>query len=425
MTSNDEQSMLSGLHASSQDARAQHERWLGEITQLPTAAGHEGRVADWIKEWATERDDIVLQIDPVGNLALSFNGAPEPSDGDFVLTAHMDHPAFVVEKVDGRYLEMSFRGGVLDPYFEDAEVVVFAGGDTPVRGTVTKTEQPPKDSQGPAWVRRAWVTLEEDAEHLAVGDLGRWSFPEAEVIKRNGLREFHTDACDDLALVTAALCTLDELRQDKRAHRLRVVFTRAEEVGFVGAIGACEHSTIHPGARVCVLEASRAFSESPIGGGPIVRVGDRISVFSPSLTGAISHVAEAVSKNENAAGDLDGNERQAKFNWQRKLMAGGMCEASCFTVWGYESSCICLPLGNYHNMAELDRVTGPDEEPDAAKFATVGREHIALNDFHNLVTLLRGCALGLGEAPSSREKLESLYDKRSWVVGQGVKPEVF
>ena len=203
------------------------------------------------------------------------------------------------------------------------------------------------------------------------------------------------------------------------------MLTRAEEIGFVGAIGACRHETIHAGARVCVLEASRAFSESPIGGGPIVRVGDRISVFSPSLTGAISHVGQELEKNEHAGGDLDGAERQAKFKWQRKLMAGGMCEASCFTLWGYESSCVCLPLGNYHNMAELDRVAGPDAEPDADKFAQVGREHIALNDFHNLITLLRGCALGLGDAPSSREKLETLYDKRSWVIGQGDRPEVF
>lgn len=425
MTTTEEQSVLSGLVASGDEARTRHEQWLREITQLPTAAGCEDRVMDWVREWAAQRDDIVLEPDAVGNIMLSFAGAPDPSDGDFVLTAHMDHPAFVVEKIEGRILEMSFRGGVMDAYFDNASVVVYAGGDTPVRGTVTKTEQPPKDSEGPAWVRRAWVTLEEDAEHLAVGDLGRWNFPEAEVIERNGVREFHTDACDDLALVTAALCTLDELRGDPRGHRLRVVLTRAEEVGFVGAIGACEHGTIDTGARVCVLEASRAFAESPIGGGPIVRVGDRISVFSPSLTGAISHVAEAISKNDQANGTLDGNEKQAKFNWQRKLMAGGMCEASCFTVWGYESSCICLPLGNYHNMAELDRVAGPDADPDAAKFATVGREHIALNDFHNLVTLLRGCALGLGEAPSSKAKLERLYGQRGWVVGEGSKPEVF
>ena len=118
----------------------------------------------------------------------------------------------------------------------------------------------------------------------------------------------------------------------------------AEEVGFVGAIGAATNGLVPKNARLVCLENSRSFPESPIHDGPIVRVGDRMTVFSPDLTNDISTLMTA-----HAAAT-------PSFKWQRKLMAGGACEATAFSAFGFQSTCLCLPLGNYHNMQAIDDV---------------------------------------------------------------------
>ena len=38
--------------------RAGHERWLTDITAIPTAAGHEQRVIAWLRDWVAQRKDL-------------------------------------------------------------------------------------------------------------------------------------------------------------------------------------------------------------------------------------------------------------------------------------------------------------------------------------------------------------------------------
>ena len=154
-----------------------------------------------------------------------------------------------------------------------------------------------------------------------------------------------------------------------------LLFTVAEEVGFVGAIGAATNGLVKKNARLVCLENSRSFPESPIGGGPIVRVGDRMTVFSPGLTNEISTLMMA-----HAAAN-------PKFKWQRKLMAGGACEATAFSAFGFQSTCLCLPLGNYHNMQAIDEVQA------GRRPAKVGREYISVEDLHGLVEMLEVLSL--------------------------------
>src|SRR5262249_28784735 len=156
----------------------------------------------------------------------------------------------------------------------------------------------------------------------------------------------------------AALAAFDDLSHDvsKPDLDVRVLLTRAEEVGFVGAIAACKNRTVPRKSRLIALENSKSFSESPIGAGPIVRVGDRTSTFDPDLTFRISKIAEQLAA------------RDASFKWQRKLMPGGTCEASAYQSYGFISTCVCLPLGNYHNMNEA---TGK-----------IDAETISLSDFY-------------------------------------------
>jgi endoglucanase len=376
----------------STDERALHERWLLELTQTPTAAGREFRVTRWVEAWAAQRPDVTLSRDAVGNLTLRLAPAPEPTDAPpLYFTAHTDHPAFVVERIVAPgLLHLAFRGGVLDAYFPGAKVAILSADDTRRRGVLAGKV----DAPGPFTHYACEV---DDASGLRVGDVGVWDLPPAEVI--DGI--LHTHACDDLAALAGALAAFDVLRRVPSRADTRVLLTRAEEVGFVGAIGACRLGTIPAGARLIALENSRSFAESPIGGGPIVRVGDRISVFTPRLTDAVARRAEDLAKGSGGS-----------WKWQRKLMAGGACEASVFCDAGFDATCVCLPLGNYHNMADLAAVqAGTHTAPPA-----IARECIALADYHNMVDLLVACAQSLPASGTHTARFAALYDERRFVL---------
>lgn len=386
-------------------ARETHERWLLDITSIPTAAGREHRVIRWVESWMRQRPDLLLRRDQAGNLVIERATAPAAADTPpLFITAHLDHPAFVIESsIDARTLAVGFRGGVLTPYFTNAPITFFAEArnDVPVQAHVTSTK-----AQEPYRVctieLEGATTIEQSG--LAPGDIGRWSLPDAHI--DNGT--LHTHACDDLAAFAAALAAFDQLRNNPVAAHVRLLFTRAEEIGFVGAIAACKHCTMPMNARVLALENSRSFPhDSPIGAGPIVRVGDRISTFSPTLTAAVAKCAESLAKSRADTPD--------PFRWQRKLMPGGACEASAFQAYGHDATCICLPLGNYHNMADLERVQAGDT--DAVASAHAGHEFISISDFHGLVDLLVACATGLADAEPLAAMMERLYAERAFVLG--------
>jgi endoglucanase len=102
-----------------------------------------------------------------------------------------------------------------------------------------------------------------------------------------------------------------------------------------------------------------------------------------------------------------------KFKWQRKLMAGGACEATAFSAFGFHSTCLCLPLGNYHNMQAIDEVQA------GRRPAKVGREYISVEDLHGLVEMLEVVANGL-DAPDKAtplpERLRTLRRKHEIVL---------
>jgi endoglucanase len=334
-----------------------HLKWLMELTAIPTAAGQEGRVIEWIERWVKKQSGIALGYDKFGNVLLTQTR--KSSKKPIYITAHLDHPAFVVRKqIDDLHLEMEFRGGVNDAYFVGAKVEVFDNDDNSYIGTIQSLNPKAKP------FKRVIVKLKKGvAGILLKDDIARWKFNPP--IVKNGL--LHAPACDDLAGVAAALCALDKIKKLPALGHVGVLLTRAEEIGFVGAIAAAKNKSVPKSSRLLCLETSRSFSESPIGGGPILRVGDKTSVFGPDITNAASEIMNA----------------QKKFTWQRKLMPGGTCESTAFCEYGYLSTCLCLALGNYHNMKDIDGVLQKN------KPAKVAPEVISVNDFHGLVEMLK------------------------------------
>ena len=94
------------------EIRAAREALLLEVTQIPTAAGHESAVMAFIDRWLAEHASAVTtQRDDVGNYLITQrrHGGTSPL---LIITAHLDHPAFVVTAVNGTIIHAAFRGGV-------------------------------------------------------------------------------------------------------------------------------------------------------------------------------------------------------------------------------------------------------------------------------------------------------------------------
>ena len=163
-------------------ARSQHERWLLTLTQLPTASGREFRVVRWIEDWCRSRP-VTLTRDGAGNLHVAMRDRPHGHAGrrPIYFTAHLDHPAFVVEEViSPREVRMSFRGGVMDEYFKDARVTLSDAHDSRLGGTLRGVVEAP----GPFKHYRCELDAPASgqASKPAIGDVGVWEFPPSEII---------------------------------------------------------------------------------------------------------------------------------------------------------------------------------------------------------------------------------------------------
>ncbi|MCC5828030.1 MAG: M20/M25/M40 family metallo-hydrolase [Phycisphaeraceae bacterium] len=374
------------------NSKAEYHRLLLELTGIPTGPACEGRIVAWVEAWCADRAQITLDKDDAGNLHLSLGPwtVPDP----VILEAHMDHPAFVaLEAGPGdRRLWAEFRGGVGEPFFAGSRVMLHAtGSDRPIGGSIAALHASGSDRPRSTTVDEFHLVEVELDEPMAAqpGDLLTWDVGPSRIVDSRLV----APACDDLAAVAAALAALDQLRHDAALRgKVGVVLTRAEEIGFIGALALCRSQRLPPAARIFALENSRSYAESPIGGGPIIRVGDKSSTFDPALT----RVAEAAAA---------GLERQSPgFRYQRKLMPGGTCEATAFCEYGYAATCLCLPLGNYHNMNGSD--------PDHLR---IDAETISLDDFDGLLDLLIHLCRNIDDPstiPPLRDRLDKLFRDR-------------
>lgn len=355
-------------------------RWLLELTHLPTTSGREDRVVRWVERWARRRDEIKVGKDRAGNLLLTIKG--RKSRDPVIATAHMDHPGWVIEGFEGATAKARFMGGVMAQYFESAPVVFFDSDDAEHPGRVEEYEN------GVGTIR-----LARRSDSLSVGDIGRWRFDKRTLgIKADLLR---APACDDLVGVAAALTALDKARKKPELRHYGVLLTRAEEVGLLGAIAAGELGTIPESARLLSIETSRSFPDSPIGDGPIIRVGDRSSVFDAQLTNAVTNAVRA-----------------ADIPHQRKLMAGGSCEGTAFGAYGLTATGLCLALGNYHNMFDIDGVQSGEAD------AVLAPEEIALADYDGLVDLILCASTDIDDSGDTiRQRLAENYESQKSILG--------
>ena len=300
----------------------------------PTAPYHEDLAAQHCLDVAAQLG-IAGERDAAGNVLL--RSGPLDAERPLVLVAHLDHPGFAVDAVDDDAVSLTFHGGVSAGNATGGDPIEFfrPGQRDPIgRGALVAAEE----TAG----RLTGAVAEVLDGEAVVGGFAMWGFPAWSI--EDG--RITARVCDDLLGVAAILACLDQVAA--AGTPVWGLLTRAEEVGFLGALEAIRLGTVPPASSVLSLECSKALPDAPQGGGVIVRVGDRMSIFAPTLTESLRVAAQQV-----------GN-RDESFRFQRKLMDGGACEATAFCASGYRASGLAVPLGNYHNVAD----DGPGIAPE-------------------------------------------------------------
>ena len=295
------------------------------IAACPTAPCHEGHVRACVLERLKDLPHVTTRLDEFGNVHAVYE---RPSEREpfqpFRVVAHMDHPGFVVRRA-GTPEELHFAGGVEEKYFAGREVVFYHEETAKPLGRATITAVSFAND-----VKR--VSL--DGAIPADATFAMWSLPKARCTKRL----FISRACDDLAQVSTVLALLRRLALSGVGGCVHALFTRAEEIGFAGALVALKSKTPLAPMPTLSLETSKARGFARVGGGPVVRVGDRLSIFDSRITNWL----------ETAFRDLQA--ARPGMIYQRLLMGGGTCEASVFHRAGWPTGALCVALNNYHNM---------------------------------------------------------------------------
>lgn len=330
-------------------------------------------MAAYVRAFASKRD-MPVKADRYGNLIVRYRKGSRPSP--VALTAHMDHPGFEVLEARGPDLTAEWLGAYDPQHFPGGRVTIISDGEH-IPGRVTSPLLQPEN--GPrTFSLRAQRPLPKVQDAF-----GHWRL---RPVAFDGDRVW-TKAADNLAGCAAILATLDRLHRQRAEADLYGVFTRAEEVGLLGAAGLVETRLLPGRVPVIVLEASKSLPGAEVGGGPILRVGDRLSVFDPKVEYAVHSLAQ------------DLRNRDGQFRFQRQLMSGGVCEATLYVLCGLTVGALAFPLGNYHNLGRR----WPAEE------------YISASDTDGMVTLCAALALhppsGETRGPV-KKRFEALFKAR-------------
>jgi len=346
-----------------------------EVVSIPTTSYLEGRVADYLRAFAAERG-LDYSEDRYGNVYVEYRRgrARRP----LVIGAHTDHPGFVVTAARGRRLELEFRGGLSAEYGKGEQLRLYDAEDGAPRGLARVTSV---QRSAAGRIVGARATLAGRGASASIGDLALW---DVDLCRFRG-DVVHARQCDDLIGCVAVLATLDRAVAARAGGRLIGLFTRAEEVGLRGASVAARERLLPEDALVVAVEtSSMAGGRAQQGAGPIIRVGDATHIFSPRMTQWMTALAQQLA---SEAGD---------FRYQRKLMDGGVTEATSYDLYGYETGAACIALGNYHNAGRLGRVAA---------------ETVHLGDLEGLVQLLERMLAAVPAFSRSLPALLRRYDR--------------
>ncbi len=342
-------------------------RALMEISAFPTAPFFESRVAAYIVG-ELNRLGIPFERDRFGNIIARYEGDGAPDVPSLALMAHMDHPGFEVIAEEGKPLRALMLGGTRKECFDGRQVRVRVfpefppadGPDEGIPGVITGYEE---IEYADGLIFDLELSDASDLSDLSEDRryFGMWDLPP--IVIKGELA--HMRAIDDVVGCMTILLTLESLVERKSPCRCLGVFTRAEEIGLIGASLLAESRLLPMDTIVVSLETSKTLPGAEIGGGPVIRVGDKSRTFDGDAESVLQAARDALRKED------------PETKVQRQLMSGGNCEAIVFVLSGYRTTAMAIPLGNYHNVS-----------PEV----TIEPEYIHLDDFAGQVELLTRAA---------------------------------
>lgn len=347
------------------------------ILSQPAAPYRERHVYELISP-ALVKAKVPHFFDPAGNLVIGATNerayktklARKSSEPLRIFVAHADHPGFHVTRLHGkRELDVRWFGGAPTEGLVGARV--WLADRTGWRGHATIQSASKAKPGGDSSIGECRLSLDQDwlDKPKDVAQLyGGFAF-RAPVWQEGDL--LYTKAADDLvgafAITQLAIEQAAKLRSGVATWV--ALITRAEEVGFVGTLAHLELGWLGKAKRKLLgvsLETSRTLPGAEIGAGPVVRLGDKSTVFDAGALRVFSDLALKLLPGKH----------------QRRVMDGGTCEGTALTAWGIPCVAISVPLGNYHNQ---NFQGGPDSSVPMGP----APEFVHVGDIEGMLTLCR------------------------------------
>ncbi|MEC9321616.1 MAG: hypothetical protein VX869_05505 [Chloroflexota bacterium] len=320
----------------------------------PATSFYERLVSLQIKSILTTMG-IPFVLDDYGNVVAKVAGT-NSLEPPIAFVAHMDHPGFeVVEDLNGVVVASALGGVPVAALRKNVNAFSF---DSSGARVLCRLEPLPDPGERSVYVR--------SEASLGIGTPVVFDLPD--MIVENGTIKMR--ALDDLGGCAAILASLEAVSSSPPESDVYGVFTRAEEVGLIGARLLSRERTLPENTFIVSVETSSLIPGVKQGGGPIIRTGDASYTFNAEAEQILIMGRENILKEDS------------QFRCQRQLMSAGSCEASAFAVNGYRTTGIAFALGNWHNAT----TSIMDEKGD------IGEEYISVSDFEGGVRLIESAA---------------------------------
>jgi endoglucanase len=298
------------------------------LFEIPTSPFHERHVLEEICLILKE-NKIPYFYDDAGNLIAGTASKKQIAKNSIAYIAHTDHPGFhFTLNSPAQKVKAQWMGGGPLTQMVGSEVLAhdYHNPSQKISGVITDFE-PGNHHEG--------IEFEIKFKKLLMpGDyFGAFKFP-GFILKKG---KIVTKSADDLAGCVMALGALIDLKKNKSVKALGI-FTRAEEVGFVGCWHMLEKKILPKTTKIISLEASRTLPGALLGEGPVVRLGDATTLFDSEFALFVTKVAQELKL------------KDPSFKFQKRVMDGGSCEATAVSLFGYTTMGLAVPLDNYHNM---------------------------------------------------------------------------
>ncbi len=282
------------------------------LTSVPTAPYRERAVTARALSWIRENLGRAASVEQKrGGVLVSYRGAGDAPALAFA--AHLDHPAFAKEGALWR-----LRGGLPPHLLPGAAVEAFAavpkGNEPLARGRIIEEKKPG------LWSIR-WDSPPPKSADFAVLALLPCQAARGWIASRS---------IDDLMGCAMSLEALRRIADKRLKVNVTVLLHRAEEVGFMGALDLIAEGAVSKDDSVISVETSREMPGARPGKGPVIRLGDKATLFDANLTVILDEAARGLKV-------------------QRLRLTGGTCEATAYLAFGYEAGGVAIPLVNYHN----------------------------------------------------------------------------